>query len=768
MKQPILKHLSEEEKQKLKTMMDNFSTAVSETSDKFGKLGCVRERNKLGESNTFHPHQVIACQRIFEKAGRTSWDVLNVTMFIIHRMGLGKTVTAGAGFLGGLYKFKPPSRDFRNLIIAEKQVIRTWAETIDNWLVFGTETEVVVVENSKDATLEKLKNAKIVITTADTLVAAVKTFSWWNPRDRFIGMHGNEERWAGAYTFGHSPADIERGKFAPDHVPDIHPFWSEDIKWSSLIVDEADKIINPRTWWFKAVSDMAKKSVYKLVLAGLLGRNRPGEAAALCKCVNVSTSQLHEKKAWTVKGEAAEKTINRTTVAFFHREFVDRVDEADAQLPEMQRTIIRFKPQVGRLPDGTYDQAVLDMHNNKIRMAHSVVHKMRSRGMQQFVSTREMGKLMKAVTGTEQICLDNHLGLNGADAYNATRNAQESAKRSKMLYESSLGCPSTTVQILYRAIRSRQKSGHPKIVAFCTQTTMLKIARNYCESRRDCGTMFMFTGEVTTATARQTMIKAFNEMETRGVFWMSGTGVRGINLPGTAQFPVDTMILFGSMPWTRTDIEQAEARIVRITQRNKCQALWLVPFGSPGEGKEKIYQDKGDRLQAALTDADFSNFKNDEEDSEEARGGWKFYGSIAAGMGLVNRRGNYIKGDQAEYEFEKYHASMQLYKERTALDPGTQPPDMPASVRYNTVMNPEEVEIPDDPFPTPGFVEAELPRKHKKARISLPDIEAYDSDQVLNTSDDDSSSCESSPKRKRKTERSVSTNGADSSSHANA
>ena len=734
-----LRSLSSAQLEALRSESSSFARLLSSNCEALSKLGILRRVSSDGSENVVKIHQYLFCRRVFDRLGKAEvelprWRHKNEVVFMVHKQGLGKTVTALV-FIAALFTLGPraspaecgPIDDianaspgaFLNLIVAPKHMLMRWVREAQNWLSLGD--KVVLVEKQDRLTQEVLDAAHVIILSADTLVGALKSFARWERNARVVTTASGGERRVGAYV---CKLDASKRPIAP------HPLyaWMQDHSFASVIVDEVvEKATNPKTYWHRVISDVSRRAIYKLGLAAILGKNNPSEMAGLCSALNTDDPRLHSKVAWLNHvSDTRMTTLAKSTVDAFHARYVDLVQDAEEPLPDKHDLELRFHPFVGKIENGGHSSAVLERHAELVDGAKAAVNRLMKR---QETTSSSMGIIMKAVMTAEQLCFSDLLGLHGTETFRADNLFKLASKR-----------PSQQVQLAYRVIRQRQKEGKEKIVVFAQHVAALAILRDYLAKKRDAGRLFMFTGEISSSGARQRMIDAFQAHPRRAVFLMSSSGVTGITLDSAS-----VILTVGSLPWSPLDLEQLEARIRRIdskhevpvlledgtlgTKRAGVECIRLIPIGSPSDGKKALHEDKLLRLQAALTSDDFSNFA--EEGTAVERAGWRRFASILSKLGHVSSRGVYVDALAGEEARDAYISELQAADAKVAHAAASGVPvdadlyDVPIPEDVLKMEEPtlaKDLHIPPSPYAIEGFVETPLESEASLRTIELPSV----------------------------------------------
>jgi hypothetical protein len=186
------------------------------------------------------------------------------------------------------------------------------------------------------------------------------------------------------------------------------------------------------------------------------------------------------------------------------------------------------------------------------------------------------------------------------------------------------------MRLVARVIASRQAEGHPRIAVYSESATQLRILQGFLAREGACGELFLYTGEIKAAKQRAQIVHDFLHCA-RGVMLLSGAGAIGTTIcPGC-----EVLLCVGTVPWNSTTLDQAHGRIWRIGQTRPVEIVQFVPRRSVTVEKLALHEDKRERLARAVTDQDYSNF----EETDDQR--WRWQMKILKGLRQLDAYGNY-------------------------------------------------------------------------------------------------------------------------------
>ena len=300
-------------------------------------------------------------------------------------------------------------------------------------------------------------------------------------------------------------------------------------------------------------------------------------------------------------------------------EIVDRVDASFLDLPAKEHTTIEFDPFIGLRADGTFDARVIDAHNKLLEEATKSMEAAETGAR----DPADFGKAERQTWGCI-VAMSNYefsstLGWHGALAFDKSG-----------LYDEAVANPSQYMKLVARVIASRQAVGHPRIAIYSESATQLRILQGFLAREGACGELFLYTGEIKAAKQRAQIVHDFLHCA-RGVMLLSGAGAIGTTIcPGC-----EVLLCVGTVPWNATTLDQAHGRIWRIGQTRPVEIVQFVPRRSVTVEKLALHVDKRERLARAVTDQDYSNF----EETDDQR--WRWQMKILKGLRPLDAFGNY-------------------------------------------------------------------------------------------------------------------------------
>ena len=793
-KQKKLSELTEEEAAARAEQVQAFNHAVSRDTCGAvvpGRWGVL----KIGQDGQeLHPHQVLALASTLERAyedfealnpdyvGETYTDAdgeeqtknpplsqLDLCRLMKHGMGLGKTVL-GIGFVGLLLSTMEHAQDladFKALVIVPKNVIAQWGEELDAWLelaraypeVAGTpyaraqevKDGVLIAEKQSELTAMAIRKARVVVTTPTAIQAAYKTFMYKQKTER-ISQSGNpmtETRW----VRGVHPANQRRraaldAQYGPGSLPPIHPLFQyihydqpdADPElhsgaalyrpFSIVLADELQKYCNPATINGRACEPVIRAARFRIGLTGTPVSTRPKQMAWIFRALDCPSEALKVSSTWHVRG-FKDTAVNRAPVFEAHEKYIDSADDSTVDMPPVTFTDIGFDPFIGRMPDGTTDVNDVLHHNNWVNAGLQAMQNLNNGdGEGDADRRRELdGYMFQAVARMVNYAYDSTLGRYMSRAF------KDPALRNR-LFRRALNRPSETVKVIYKTIRDRQQSGHPRILVYCESVTQLEILQNYLNKMSaapdwdpelfcgSVGKVSLYSGKLGTKE-RRAMIHRFLG-ESRSVLLMSSAGQLGANVaPGC-----DTMVIAGDIPYNNTNLQQAIHRIRRVNQPpgTRIEAIRITPRRSIITSKYDIHEDKRDRLEPGMTDLNFDKFAHGKRDQR-----WRLNKMLLEDAVRVNSDGNYMetgKMRKIRGVWERACAAA-----RTAHQP---PPAEPEACIMHPELLATDLSIAPSPYPVENYVEPDPPpnplaeqfaanraaREARQARIEAGEEEA--------------------------------------------
>lgn len=793
-KQRKLSELSEEQAAKRREQCEAFNHALSDTTCGAavpGRWGAL----KIGQNGqALHDHQVLALSLAIDRAhedydaanpnfqGETYTDPdgneqirgprhchLDQCRLMKHGMGLGKTVL-GIGFIGMLLSTMEHDQDFddfKALVIVPKNVIIQWSEEFAAWLnlprvypeVAGTpfararevKDGVLFAEKQSELTAMAIRKARVVVTTHTAIQTAYKTFMYKQKTER-ISQSGNpvtETRW----VRGIHPDNRRRraeldARYGPGSLPPIHPLFQfihydqpdADPElhsgaalfrpFSIVIADELQKYCNPATVSGRACEPVIRAGRFRIGLTGTPVSTRPKQMAWIFRALDCPSDALKVPSTWHVRG-FKDTAVNRAPVFEAHEKYIDSADDSTVDMPPVTFTDIGFDPFIGRMPDGSTDANDVLHHNNWVNVGVQAMQNINSGdGEGDAGRRRELdGYMFQAVARMVNYSFDPTLGRY------MSRKFKDSDLRNQ-LFRRALNRPSETVKVIYKTIRDRQQSGHPRILVYCESVTQLEILQNYLNKMSaapdwdpalfcgSVGRVSLYSGKLGT-TERRAMIHRFLG-ESRGVLLMSSAGQLGANVaPGC-----DTMIIAGDIPYNNTNLEQAIHRIRRVNQPpgTQIEAIRITPRRSIITSKYDIHEDKRDRLEPGMTDLNFDKFAHGKRDQR-----WRLNKLLLQDAVRVNAEGNYMETDKMRRIRGVWQRAC-----AAAQQAGTAAPPEPDACIMHPELPAVDLPIAPSPYPVENYVEPDPPpnplaerfaaaraaREARQARIEAGEEEA--------------------------------------------
>jgi hypothetical protein len=698
-----------------------------------GKRGIIdlANENDSEHPRNFYLHQTIAVQNLLLKNLKQPYFVRKAAQLWVHDTGMGKTISSVLA-IGALHKFVKRQSDFKILIVVPLGVVDIWYQTLKIWTTLGK--KIHKATKQVEITASMLETEHVLVTTKDAIVAAYKTFMYWDKRHEEYTTQGGKQKFRAGWSYGVDPRNLRlRAKF-PDGRPPKHPLFAYLDKckttpipdvgfneanpfskyagamlpaWCAGFRDEIHTNSNPKTQHGKVLNLLFDHMVYTVGLTATPVRSKPEQVASICRALNVQgvggeLIWMQEAKNWKVRGHGSH-TLRRDTIVRFHDELVDRAGRETVSMTDVKHVLLQFDPFIGRKRDGSYDKEQQVQHNSYLLSAKNVAAEIelvpagmnRSRDDDKFLWT--------SFTTMTQMCMSGVLGM------------AESAKEfetNKRLYSKALKQPSEQMRLIWRMLRDRQQKGHGRIVVYSESVVMLTLLRNQLTVWGSCGRMFLYTGSVD-INRRDRMIREFLGPESpRSVLFISSAGALGTTLcPGC-----DTMFVVGDIPWNHADLQQAHGRVHRINQNMPVEIVQFEPRRSLTSAKLEAHIDKRDRLEPAMRDADFSNFEDNGEDF------WRTACAATLNIATVNEQGNYRETAKQTQERETHERECEIARQQ-----GIEPPPMPESLVIPAAVLADDYELPACSFPVEGFVEPPLDDPVEKS--SSEDSEGEEEDE---------------------------------------
>ena len=689
--QVVEEQLSEAQLARRKALLESLPVTIASStwSESRQRYGII---NMDVEGRKFWPHQLIAMQRLCMIDNTVEWEKKEIAMVFAHDPGLGKTVLTMA-IMGGLWQFVPSTAMFKALCIVPTNVAEKWYTTIvgtdkePGWTTF-TEEDVLYPLHESEIAISKLERAKVVILTPAIIMMAYKTYMWEDPEGlRWTSKQGKPLT-RPKLVRGYDPSDAKKHAKYGGRLPPIHPLFAYNAihhkVWSMVAVDEAHEHTSLKKTHLHAASirEFTHNATYRFALTGTPVQHRVEEMPGMCRLLNVPQLWMHSKRYWSVKGGGA-KTLRKSTSQTYFDGFVDRVSKEmvhDALVDAVTHRV-EFDPWIGRLPNGSYVGDAIDVHN----AFHARAETEHLANIAADAINRRYDNTMKAWNHMAHFAFDATLGMNSSAQFH----------NDESLYEESLRNPSQYVELLHRIVRSRQVAGHPRIAIFSESVVELNIALNYLQHNGDCGKMVMFDGTIK-QNKRQKVLQDFlsDAITPKGVLAFSKAGSHAVDMcPGC-----EVMIIIGDYPWSPEFLDQAKARIRRVSIQTKpVEYIEMVPRRGIMEAKIATYEDKAKRLVLGCRDADFSAFQPHAINQVFLRG------KMNIAMAPVDERGNYEQTPEMIEEKRDWESRRDL-----AAGNGEEfdEPE-PAICAMPEPKLARSVEIPDVAFPVEGYQEPE-------------------------------------------------------------
>lgn len=579
----------------------------------------------------------------------------------------------------------PNLDDEKTLIVAPKSVLNMWDFEIRvKRTAYWDKKTVLLADHQKKLTMDAIQAAKVIIVSPSVLTQAYMTFMFLNKQGIQYTTLNGKTKYLPEFQRGVDPKYTKRVLKFAGRLPPVHPLFQfildrkaqEKHAFTLAIVDEIHMCSKPTTWAGHTTKLLCAEACYTVGLTGTPVRSRPKQMAWIMGTLNVQPAWLAEPKFYVIRG-GGEACIRKSTVTAAH-EHVDRVDGSVVDLVEKTHVRIEYDPFVGIKPDGTFNKSQIERHDSFLLRAQRAAMETAQHGA--FRKSHD-DYVWSAITTMTQFTFDSTLGSYSAEAFN---------NQPKLYYRLAKKQPSETVKLIWRMLRHRQMAGKRRIVVYSASSVMLKIARNYMAITGGCGRLFLFDGSLDN-NERDATIRAFlSDDNPQGVMFMSSAGSVGTTLcPGC-----ETLFVIGDVPWNNSDLDQAYARVHRISQDKPVEIVTFVPRRSVTEAKLKSHEDKRDRLEPAMRDEDFSNFS----DTEESQ--WKLRAQITMGLSTLDATGNYkMTAEQLQVQIAWQNACL------AADAAGVPRPPTPPEIQLPTALRADDVVLPPVSYPVEGFVE---------------------------------------------------------------
>jgi hypothetical protein len=673
-------------------------------------------------------------------------DQLDQCRLMKHGMGLGKTIL-GIGFIGMLLATMEHDADlaaFKALIIVPKNVLLQWGEELDEWLDLtrvypevagrpyqraqGVKNGVLLAEKQSELTAMAIRRARVVVTTPTAIQTAYKTFMYKQVVER-VSQAGNlvsESRWVrGIHPDNHRRrAELDAQNLdlppvhplfqyihfdQPDADPSLHSGSALYRPFSLVVVDELQNCCNPGTISGRACKPVIHAGRFRIGLTGTPVGTRPKQMAWIFGSLDCPSPALQSARTWHVRG-FKETAINRAPVFEAHEKYLDCADDSNVDMPNVTYTDIGFDPFIGRMPDGSTNADDQLHHNNWVDAGVTAMQNLNDgAGEGNGEARRELdGCMFQAIARMVNYVFDPTLGRYMARGFTGTLRNQ--------LFRRALNRPSEAVKVIYKTIRDRQQSGHPRILVYSESVTQLELLQNYLNKMSaapdwdpalfsgSVGKVSLYNGDLT-SRARRAMIRTFLG-ESRAVLLMSSAGQLGANVaPGC-----DTMIIAGDIPYNNTNLEQAVHRIRRVNQPpgTEIEAIRITARRSIITAKYDIQEDKRDRLGPAMADCNFDKFAHGKRDQR-----WRLNKALLEDAVRVNPDGNYVETGK----MQRIRAYWQRACHAAQLRQEPLPPEPEACMMHPEILA-VDLPIPPAPFPVEGYVEPDPPPNPLAERLA--------------------------------------------------
>ena len=607
------------------------SRLVQSYTNPSGRRGILRTENYAsGEALDLYAHQCVAVRKLAAQNPMMEEEARKGLLLLFHSMGLGKTTTGIATIALAHMKINEPDRNLKAIIVSPIQVASFHYREALTWLHIE-ESEILLARKQWQLTEEAISRSKVIVVTYSALQAALATFVWRKPRGReSVSRKTGKIRYFSVFEMLKTPRaqDLKRHpEWDANALPPVHPIFAVP-QWDIAILDEVQHASNPDTWYAKACRRICSRSVNRVLGSGTPIRGKVAQMAGLFSVADTLPDKFQQLSMWQPP-KSGGKGIRRQILSEAHEKFVHRMTGKDLMVPT-KRIRVLFDPFVGRRADGSIDHTAIEAYNHAVNTASSIARRIADDPQ---MAQAIMGKLIACVTKTEQFCGNLVLG-----------HTTDRRWTPKLDLEASRAHPSEQIKVVAKLIESRQNAGHNRVLVYSFQTAYHYLLEDYCNRHANVGAIMKITGK-DTGPARDKTVKRFLSSP-KAVLCISSAGAEGLNLaPGC-----EVVISFGCFPWSPQELDQAEHRVVRLTQTVPVEIIEVCPRGHTGK-LEHLHKDKA-RLVEGLVNNDFKNFKNVNDDSAV----WREKLSIAASMVHVNNDGNHASPADLEYSYKKWQA----------------------------------------------------------------------------------------------------------------
>lgn len=621
-----------------------------------------------------------------------------VARLMAHCMGSGKTVTAGVASIATVWFTMPdPEQDFKALIVAPKSVVRTWFQTVSEWLRFSGD-EVFMPEQQDQITMDALEKARIVIVSPGLVCACAHTFEYLKREVINTSIHGKEVI-KKTYEPGLLPGSARMTKWTDSghsetELPPTHPLFlmSERSGWSVVINDEIDQYTNRNSQQGHYVAKLNASAHYTIGCGATPAPTNPAQMADCARLLNVQPATYQQVINWAPK-TGKQTRLNRTTIEMAHARWIDRVPKSCLDFKNVRRVIVNFDPHVALQADGSFLMEAINAHNKQLNDATAEAMQMMTAadtGGDATYRSYMNNKLWSYLMRMTQMCFHYRLGQESAKMLQDTVGGPQ-------LLRQCVDQPSQTMILIHRYIRDRQSKGDTRITIYSDSVAILEIMREYCISKKDCGRTFFFDGSLN-AKQREQVTKEFlcDEQTPRGVLFLSSAGRTGLNIcRKDGKGNCRTMFVIGQFPWNPDWLDQSEARIHRIDQPDECEIIRFVPSRSPLAAVLLSHEDKGDRMTPAILDLSKEpwRFRRDADI-------WKENCSVTDNLAPLDMNGNYMLSRRLADMLENWEA-----RRDEAEAANLAIPPKPAELEIEHLGMPEVQPLVPMAFPKLDFVE---------------------------------------------------------------
>lgn len=374
---------------------------------------------------------------------------------------------------------------------------------------------------------------------------------------------------------------------------------------------------NPDSRCCESHAEAAHVATKRIGLTGTPLVNKTQDFGGIAKALDAPREPIdfQSKLVWC-KDRNYRRVNRETVVAFTQKRFFHRATDSILNLPPIDREAINYDVQMSPDHVDTYNSILGDARSLKLRIE-------RAGGK---AAAADLQRLMALLQLMQQYIVSPLLAQMGAAKFKTEQHLFTEASKN----ENATGA----FFALRDELTKLRAEGHQRIVIACNHTSMTKIVRLWLERNHpEFGRIYVYDGELS-QKQRVNSKRGFLQSE-RGLFLLSvGAGGVGLHLvPGC-----ETMIFWGSLPFSPAHVQQCLKRIHRIGQlcplTGKVSIRFLVPCWSVDGAIGKIHEDKK-RLMDLCVDGDNSGFGS-EEDAE-----WRKHARIVDEAKPLNPDGNF-------------------------------------------------------------------------------------------------------------------------------